>query len=72
MPNPAKVSITVNGKTYSVEPGTYSLRDFEQQVGLKKTATLSINLRPSLATTINGNDSFIIIGGEVITSTQGA
>jgi len=71
MPNPAKVTITVNNKTYSIEPGTYSLRDFEQQVGLKQTASLSVGSRPALATTIKGNDSFQIIGGEVITSTQG-
>lgn len=69
---PAKVSVTVNGKTYQVEPGLYSLRSFEQAVGLKKTAQLSITTpHPTQATTINGNDSLTILGGEVMTATLG-
>lgn len=72
MTGPRFVNVTVNGTKFNVEPGIYSLRDFEGLVGLKKTASLSIQSRPSLPTTVNGNDSIQIIGGEVITSTQGA
>jgi len=68
------VSITIDGKKYNVPPGVSSLAELVAVTGInKKTAKLTVSVAaPSQSSTINGNDSYNVIGGEVMTSTVGA
>ena len=65
------VTVTVDGVKKTVEAGRYALKTFETVIGSKTPfAKLTITTAaPTQATTINGNDSFVIQGGEAFTST---
>ena len=68
----AIVSITIDGKVYKVVQGLTSLRSIVGVTGINgKTYSLSVVSTPSKASTINGNDSYLIQGGEVFTSVHG-
>jgi hypothetical protein len=68
------VNVTIDGKVYQVPPGVTSLVEMVGLTGInKKTAKLTVGTAaPAQASVINGNDSYNIIGGEVMTSTVGA
>lgn len=66
------VNITIDGKVYSVPAGTTDLKALVKQLALHPLTTqLSVSSRPSTSTTINGNDSITLTGGEVFTSVHG-
>jgi hypothetical protein len=68
--NPQKVNVTVDGVKVSVEPGIYSFHDIVAITNANpKTYKFSV-VNPTPATTINGNDSFTIRGGEAFTTTH--
>jgi hypothetical protein len=66
------VSVTIDGKKVNVIPGPISFQDLvshtvSQASGSPKITKFTVT-SPTPASTINGNDSFVIQGGEVITS----
>jgi hypothetical protein len=65
---PHRVTVTVNGTAYKIEPGVFSFREFAAAVGHvgAKTATIT-TAHPVQPTTVNGNDSLEILGGEAFT-----
>lgn len=69
-----KVTVTIDGVKYSIPTGFYSVKEIVDLTGInKKTAKLTVSsAAPAQAGTINGNDSYNLIGGEVLTSTVGA
>lgn len=68
------VQITIDGVKYQVSPGFTSLSDLIKVTKINaKTAKLTVGTAaPVQASSIKGNDSYNIIGGEVMTSTVGA
>jgi hypothetical protein len=65
-----KVNVTVDGKTVSIAPGTYGFTDLVGHLGASsKTTSLTVG-QPSKASTVNGNDSYQVGGGETFTSHQ--
>jgi len=70
----APVKVTVDGTTFTLKPGLYTVREFEAAIGRSKSPVAKLVITtpaPSQATTINGNDSFVIQGGEAMTSYAG-
>lgn len=69
-----KIQITIDGTKYNIPAGTYSIAEIVALTGInKKTAKLTVTQAAAAqAAAINGNDSYNIIGGEVLTSTIGA
>ena len=70
----APVTVTVDGTAHQIKPGRYTMQEFQQAIGRAKSpiAKLAITTSaPAQPTAINGNDSFVIQGGEAMTSTTG-
>ena len=64
------VDVTVDGVKVKVEAGMYSFRDIVALTNANpKTYRMSV-VSPTPATTVNGNDSFTIRGGEAFTTTH--
>lgn len=68
MAQPQFVTITINGKKYQVPPGNYSFQELAQVTGGTVHAFTVVTAATAQATVINGNDSFPVRGGEVLTS----
>jgi hypothetical protein len=65
---PLSVIVTVNGKKITVPAGIHSFKELVQATGVS-AATKQFAVTPvTPASTINGNDSYQIVGGEVLTS----
>jgi hypothetical protein len=70
----AHATVTIDGVKVIVPTGLIGFQQLVQMAGLnKKTAKLTVvTPAPVQPTTINANDSYVIVGGEVMTSTKGA
>lgn len=68
-----QVTITVNGVKVQVPPGITHFSEIVSSTGSHpKTNKITIVTGPpSPPATINGNDSYNIVGGEIFTSTHG-
>jgi hypothetical protein len=63
------VPVTIDGKIVNVEHGLTSFAELVRQAGLNpKTYKITIVSIPSAPTAINGNDSYRVQGGEVLTT----
>lgn len=68
------VKVTVDGHVYQVRPGLYNMPEFQAALGRQLTPIAKLTITtsaPAQATSINGNDSFTIQGGEVMISVVG-
>jgi len=69
---PQLVKITVDGKVVQIEPGLLTFQELVSATGSNpKTSKFTIVSTPTPPSAINGNDSYTIQGGEVITTTHG-
>lgn len=65
------VTITVDGKTITLPPGIYPFGDLVLMANAPKTTkSIAVNSTVSKASTIGGNDSYDIAGGEVFTTSH--
>lgn len=70
----APVTVIVDGVNHTVKPGLYTMPEFQAAIGRPKNPISKLSITtsaPAQPTTINGNDSFTIRGGEAMTSTAG-
>lgn len=73
--NIGPVTVKVDGVSYTISAGRYTMKEFRKAINrteANQIASLTLTTSaPTQGTTINANDSFIISGGEVMTSTKG-
>jgi succinyl-CoA synthetase alpha subunit len=68
---PERVTVTVDGKKVEIPRGVLNFRDLVKAFQADpKTSKITVVSTPTPATTIGGNDSFTINGGEVFTTTH--
>ena len=67
-----RTNLTINGKSYTIEPGWFSLKDILTMAGVQAThATLNlVSGGPSQASSQGGNSSYPLFGGEVMTTSK--
>jgi len=72
MPSPnALVPVTIDGTVRNIAPGVYSFAELKAVANQPKATLFTINQNsPSPNSTIGGNGSVTIRGGEVMTSTH--
>jgi hypothetical protein len=65
---PETVTVTINGKKVQVPAGLHSFKELVQATGAPSTTkSFSVSVTAP-ASTIGGNDSYNIVGGETLTS----
>ncbi len=65
-----KVTVTIDGVKKQIGSGLTSLKELVAEAGVnsKITSFTVTSAAPAQAATINGNDSYIFSGGEVLTT----
>lgn len=65
---PSLVTITINGVKFQIPPGTATFSEIAALAGKKVNKITVVSGAPAQAGSINGNDSFPVMGGEVLTT----